>query len=406
MFLVYDAVDSEGKRTTDTVEAVDVYEAVEALRSRGLFVTRIDKSAGAKTTPGELTVVVDSARLPLKVLALLTRQMAMLLRAGSGLVPAIAAIQRQMRKPQQAALLGQVITDLEQGVTLTEALRKHPHTFDPIYCAIIAAGEASATLTGMFERLADIVGKRRAMRNKILGAMAYPSLLIVMCVSILGALLFFVLPRFRDMFVQLGVETPAPTRILLSLGELVHGYWPLEIAMVVLVGVGGIGLFLTSQRGRQWVSNVQTALPVVGRLRSHLIQAQVLRTIGMLLQSRVGVLDSLGLARKSTRNIGFQRLFDAVEDAVTSGGNLSTAFEESGIVEPQICQAIRNGEDSGNLGGAMSYCADVLDETNAEMINVVTKLVEPLILIVMGVVVGGVAISLFLPLFDMSAAMQ
>ena len=147
-------------------------------------------------------------------------------------------------------------------------------------------------------------------------------------------------------------------------------------------------------------------LPLIGRMRSRIMQAQILRTMGMLLEAQVGVLDTLELVRSSTWTKAFHRLFRSMDDAVTSGGQLSTAFSESGIIEPYICQAIRTGEDSGSLGEAMAYCADVLDETNTEMLNALAKLIEPAILITMGVVVGGVAISLFLPLFDLTSAIK
>ncbi|MGB2984562.1 MAG: type II secretion system F family protein, partial [Phycisphaerae bacterium] len=332
-------------------------------------------------------------------------QMAMLLRAGSGIVPAVAAIRRQMRKPTHATLLGQIIADLEDGMPLTDALRRHPRTFHSVYCAIIAAGEASATLTEMFERAAAIVGKQRAMRNKILGALAYPTLLTLMSCNIMLVLLFFVLPRFNDMFVQLGVEAPASTKLMLATADMLLGYWPVVLGAGVLSIVAAVSL-LTSQRGRQWISNVQIRIPVFGRIRSRLIQVQVFQTMGTLLQCGVGVLETLDLVRGSTRNRRFQRLFDDLDHAVTSGGQLSTAFEDSGIVEPAICQAVHTGEDSGNLGEAITYCADVLDETNTELINTSMKLIEPAILIGMGLVVGTVAVSLFLPLFDMTSAMR
>ncbi len=407
MILTYDAIDSEGHRTHDSIEATDTREGIEQLRSRGLYVTRIKAGNGEKSkNPKAQTLEVsDSKRLPLKVLVPFTRQMAMLLRSGSGLVPAIAAIKRQLSDPRQAALLGDIVASLEDGATLTDALRKHPRTFDGVYCAIIAAGEASATLTEMFDRLSSIVGKRRAMRKKILGACAYPALLVVMCSAIMLVLLLFVLPRFNTMFIELDVETPATTRMMLATGEALRHYW-----LLFLIGLGGLGLavakLLTSADGRQWLSNIQLDIPVLGRLRSRLIQGQVFRTMGMLLECRVGVLDALDLVRGSTRNSRYQRLFDRVEETVASGGHLSTALEESSLIEPYICHAIHTGEQSANLGGAISFCADNLDETNEELINVTMRLLEPAVLILMGLFVGGMAISLFLPLFDMTSAIR
>jgi len=417
MILTYDAVDAAGKSTHDSIEAGGVREAVDQLHRRGLFVTDIaetrgskgeDRSAkGGERDPSLRSSGFDlgSARLPLKALVLFTRQMAMLLRAGSGLVPAITAIRRQITNHKHAVVLDRLIADLEEGQTLTDALRKHPRTFDSVYCAIIAAGEASATLPQMFERLAGIVGKRRAMRNKIIGALAYPTLLTVMCFKISLVLLFFVLPRFENMFKQLGVKTPAVTQVLLTLGELLRSQWPLFLAgTLVLVG-GGIWA-LTSPAGRQWLSDLQLYIPFLGRLRTRLIQAQILRTLGMLTEARVDLLETFTLARPSTRNRQFQKLFDSMEEAVTSGGHVSDAFAASSLVEPYVSQAVRTGEDSGNLGEAMTYCADILDETNSELINTTAKLIEPAILITMGFVVGTVAISLFVPLFDLTSAIK
>jgi type II secretory pathway component PulF len=409
MLLTYDAVDASGRTSTDAIEAGTVRDAVEQLRRRGLYVKKIAEKAGSQSRAALPAAAgrfkSQTARLPLKALVQVTRQLAMLLRAGSGLVPALAAVQRQLKNRAHAALLGQLVADLEEGTTLTEALRKHPATFDAVYCAIIAAGEASGALTEMFERLSAIVGKRRALRKKILGALAYPVLLIAMCVKILLVLLFFVLPRFNAMFVQLGVETPATTKILLDTSDALRSYWPVALCGV-LVLIGGTVWTLTSKAGQQWLSDMQLVVPLLGRLRSRLIQGQIFRTMGMLLESRVDILETLDLVRESTRNRRFGKLFTDLQTAITSGGRLSTAFEESGIVEPYICQAIHTGEDTGNLGGAMTFCADMLDESNEELINVITKLIEPLILIGMGVVVGGVAISLFMPLFDMTSAIK
>jgi len=404
MILTYEAVDAAGKRSHDVVEARDRTEAADLLRRRGLFVTNLAPQA-ASSRSRAASRPAARGRLPLKTLALFTRQMAMLLRAGSGLVPALAAIKRQMAHPRQAAILGRLITDLEDGTTLTDALRRHPHTFDAVYCAILAAGEASGSLAPMFERLAGIVGSQRTMRKKIVGAVAYPVLLMAMCLSILNVLMFFVLPRFAGMFKQLGVTVPPTTALLLQTGEALRNHWPMLLALTL--GAAALAAWaVRTEGGQQWLADVQLRLPLLGRLRSRLIQAQVFRTMGTLLVSRVGVLDTLELVRQSTRNTRYQRLFDGLESAVTSGGQLSQAFEASGLVEPAICQAVHTGEDSGALGDALNYCADVLDENNTELISMLTRLIEPVILITMGLVVGAVAISLFLPLFDLTSAIH
>ena len=329
MILTYEAVDRQGKHQSDTVEASDAKEAIAQLRSRGLYVSQISeaRSRGGRAKAEAITATARRAgRLPLRPLVLFTRQMAMLLRAGSGIVPALRAIRREVKKPEQAALMEHLITDLEEGMPLTDALRRHPRTFNPVYCAVVAAGEASASLTEMFERMAVIVGKRQAMRGKILGALAYPALLIWLCLGIINTLVFFVLPRFADMFKQLGVELPASTRLMLAAGQGAVEYWP---ALVLALGafVGTLIFLARDPRGRQWFNDAQLRIPVIGRLLRRLLEAQVLRTMGMLLESKVGVLDTIDLARGVSNNVEFRKLFSALDNAVTSGGQLSTAFE-------------------------------------------------------------------------------
>jgi len=404
MQLTFDAVDVKGKPTHDVVEAHNAREAIEMLRRRGLFVTRIsdDTSAAKKQVR---THAARELKLSTNHLALFTRQMAMLLKAGSGVVPAMNAIGRQMPKPSHKELLRRIASDLEDGNSLTETLCRYPASFDPVYCAIVAAGEASGSLGKMFERLAEIVGKRRALRKQIKSAFAYPVLLIAMCVKIIGVMLLFVLPRFGDMFTQLGVNPPTTTLMLLGLGKALHDYWYMLLLGILVFAAATTWLVLSSF-GHQLISNLQTRIPGIGHLRAQMIQAQILRTMGMLLDSRVGLLETMELARKSTANRDFQNLFVDMAETVTTGGQVSTAMDRCRLLAPYVVQAVRTGEESGNLAGAMLYCADVLDESNTELLQTVMKLIEPAILIIMGLVVGGVAISLFLPLFDLTSAVQ
>lgn len=404
MILTYSAVNRDGESLTSTIEANDVREATESLRDQGLFVTAINESK-AKVKTEQSVTATSKTKLKLKTLTLFTRQMAMLLHAGSAVVPALSAIRRQMPQPKAKALLAKIISDLEEGLPLTDSLRRFPLVFDPVYCAIVAAGEASGHLADMFERLAEIVQRRRSMRNKILGSLTYPVLLILMSVQILAVLVLFVLPRFSTMFTQLAVEPPALTQYMLAAGDFFRGQWPIILGLFAVM-VGAVITIFSSTAGRLWLADVQLLPPLVGRLRSEMIQAQIFRTLGTLINSRVGLLDALDLARGATTNRRFQSLFKEIEEAVTSGSEPSSAFEASNLVEPYICQAIRTGEQSGNMGTALIYCADILDESNAEKVNNFSRLLEPSILIFMGGLVGGVAVSLFLPLFEMTAGIK
>jgi len=406
MILTFDAVNKSGHRLSDSIEASTKHEALERLRQKGLYVTNITESQPRMpSTRAASDVHRQGLRLPQKALVQITRQLAMLLRSGSDLVPALSAIKRQLRRPRYIELIRQLICDLEDGSPLSAALQKHPRAFDPVYCAIVAAGEASGTLTEMYDRLGHIVSKRRALRRKIVGAMTYPALLICMCTAITLVILLFVLPRFNMMFTELKVPTPGTTQFLLSISGVIqeHGF--------ALLG-GFVGLIvitiaaLLSAAGQQWLSDIQIYIPIIGRLRSRLIQGQVFRTLGTLLESGVDLLESIDLASRSTTNSRYRKLFADLTQTVTSGGGMAAAFETSGLVDSAICQAMRTGEECGSLGVSFTFCADTFDETNEEFITTITRLLEPIILIGMGLVVGTVAVSLFMPLFDMTSAIR
>ncbi|MBN1513970.1 MAG: type II secretion system F family protein [Phycisphaerae bacterium] len=379
-----------------------------------------DRSADRITEPGRPGVALHAGELPeaagpadgapathlpLRNLLLFTREMAMLLTSGSGVVPALAAIGRQMTRPAHRALIAQIRTDIEGGVPLADAITRHPGVFDPVYCAVVAAGEASATLPDTFVRLSEIISRRRAIVNRIIAATAYPALLTLLCSGIVCVLLFFVIPRFGGLFTSLQVPVPTSTAALLTLADALRAHWYLPAAGLALLVTGAVTAVRTDA-GRQWLADVQLVPPLLGHLASRLIQARAFRILGLLIQSHVSVLESFELARQVTRSRRFQSLFDSIVEAVSSGGSMSATLLDSGLISPTICQAIHTGEQSGALGNAVSFAADVLDEENEELLGIMTRLLEPVIIIIMGTVVGAVAVSLFMPLFDIATAVR
>ena len=406
MNLTYQAIAKQGHHVTDCLDAPTVQDGVEVLRKQGLFVTHIVADKDGTTSVKDRQVkAAEMARmkLPLSQLILFTRQMAMLLTSGSALVPALTAIAAQMKSPIHQRMIALIKENLEQGVSLTDALRAFPKSFNASYCAIVAAGESSATLPKMFARLTTLINKRRSIRNKIFGAMVYPVLLIFMSISIMGVIMFFVIPRFAGMFETLNVELPTSTKLMMAMATGLKQYWPFVILALASV-VGGMIWLVKTDFGQQLISNWQIRIPLAGRLMSRLIQGQTFRILGMLLEVQVGLLEAMNLARGVTRNDRFQTLYDDLDDSVTRGESVSAAMERTSLINPSIIQAIRTGEQSGRLGESISYVADILDEENTELLSTITKLIEPLVLIVLGAVVGTVSVSLFMPLFDMTAA--
>ncbi|MCH7701826.1 MAG: type II secretion system F family protein [Planctomycetes bacterium] len=408
MNLAYQAVDKSGQRVSQMIEAPNVQDAMARLRGEGLFVTQIEETrSGHRMSSAASSGAATGAntKMSLKTQVLFTRQLHILLASGSAIVPALKAIARQFKNPEHIALVNGCVEDLEEGLSLSEALQKYPRVFNTTYTAIVAAGEASAKLPQMLERLALMLTKRKAVANKVLGATAYPALLMVMSGSIVLVMLFFVIPRFGEMFTSLDVPLPGSTKFLLGLADVLTGYWWI-FALLPASFAGLVYVAVKTAAGRQWVSDNHTRVPLLGRLASRLIQGSFLRTFGSLVGCRVGVLEALELSRGVTANRSFQLLFDGLDEAVTSGRVMSDTMEESGLFAPFICQAIRTGEESGTIGEALIFSADIMDEENTALIETVTKLIEPAVLIVMGAVVGGVAVSLFMPMFDMTSAIN
>lgn len=403
MNLTYKAIDAQGVPVSDVIEAVDASEAIEKLRQRGLFVKSIGSADAVRTESGGRTS--KEAALSLGRLVFFTRQLAILLKSGAAVVPALQVIRKQTAQKTELAIITSLINDLEDGLPMAEAMRRFPRTFDAAYRAIVAAGEASATLPAMMDRLSGILQQRRALRGKIISATIYPALLLFMSINVVAGMLTFVVPRFAGMFKAIGVEIPWSTQALLSLSDKLTAYWYLPVGALMALTVLCVFVGL-SPRGRQFLVDLPTELPGIRRIASRLIQGKIYRTLGTLIECRVGLIEALNLSRDVTANRRFRTLVHDMIEALTKGEGLSSVLLKRPFIDPAIAYSIQVGEENGQLGPSISYCADILDEENAQRIAVMTKLLEPIILIVMGGVVGGVAISLFLPLFDVTSAMH
>ncbi len=403
MKIAYRAIDGGGSAVADVIEAPSIAEAAEQLRRDGLFVTEVQE-AGRSAKPSRGTrrqARRGGAAMRLRDLLLFTRQMAMLLKAGSPVVPALDAIARPM-KGSGREIVDTVRRRMESGRGLSESLKEFPETFSDVYIAILGAGEASANLPEMFSRLAELVAYRRDMRNRVLAAMAYPALLILLSVAIVVTMVAFVVPRFKVLFESLDTTLPMSTQVMFGIAFLIRDHW------LWALGGGGValvagGLTYYSGPGRQWLTDLKTRLPLAGKMYIRLLQAQMFRVMGLLLESRVGIMETLHLSSGISSNRDYRTLCQAMHDELEGGGRLSAAMARSALISPTIAQAVSTGEESGRMDQAMLFVADVMDEENAQMIGTATKMMEPLILIIMGMVVGGIALSLFIPLFDLAA---
>jgi type II secretory pathway component PulF len=281
-------------------------------------------------------------------------------------------------------------------------MKEFPHTFPETYIAVVGAGEMSANLPDMFTRLAVMVTRKREIRNRIISATAYPALLICLSFTIVATMVVFVVPRFKALFASLNSPLPWSTKVMFSTSLFLRGHWPWFLGAGV-AAVVVVVLLCKTAGGRQRLCDWQTRLPLAGKLFARLILAQMYRVMGLLLESRVGLMETLHLAGRISSNKDYQTLLTTMTETVEQGDRLGDAVSRSAMVPPSIAQAVVIGEESGHLDQAMLFVADVQDEDNAQMIDALTKLIEPIILIGMGFVVGAIALSLFIPLFDLAA---
>ena len=404
MRFAYTAVDPSGKTVNDTLEAADLTEAMDALRRQGLYVSDIRAASGGLNYAGPRR---KSKRMGtgrrLKNMAMFTRQLAVLVASGTPLVQALAALERQTKDVAWREMIESVRVKVEEGSTLAEAMAEHPKAFDAVARSLISAGESSGSFDTMLDRLAVLSRKQLQVRTAIVGAMIYPSLLILVAIGVLALMMLFVLPRFAGLFETLDVELPPMTKILMSCSDFLRTYW---WAIPIAVGGGFFGLrsWLQTAAGRRAIDLTMLRLPAIGKIVRSFSVARIARVLGVLLVGKVPLLEALGLARQTVSNHKYIDLVARAEEAVTRGGNVSTVFAATDLVSPALCEAIRAGEQSGQMGALLLNIADFLDEENEVVVKSLTSILEPIILIVLGLVVGFVALSMFLPLFDLTSA--
>ncbi|MCU0914907.1 MAG: type II secretion system F family protein [Planctomycetes bacterium] len=404
MKLAYKAYDGLGKAVTGIIEAGDTVGASELLHRKGLYVAAIEASIPAQ----EKTRFIrrhSSGGQRLKDVAWFSRQLFVLVSSGTQLADALHALERQARPGPWRQVITSLRTRVEGGAALAVAMETHNAYFDPIYRNLIAAGESSGRLVEMFDQLAGLKQKQLRVRNSVVGALVYPCLLVTVGLTMFVMLLLFVIPRFAGLFQTMAVPLPASTAVLLHASDAFRAYW--WLTMLLAAGaVGGAVVGLRTPRGRQMRDRLVLRLPYVGPIVKSLSTARIVSLLGVLMQARIPVLEALRHVRHSTGNGRYQELIARAEEAVTKGEAMSAAFDDTGLVSPSVYEAIRSGEESGELDRLLITISTFLDEENEVIVRSLTSIIEPLILIVMGLLVGLIAICMFMPLFDLASITQ
>lgn len=406
MKIAYTAFDRAGKSVRDVIDAASTIEAGELLRQRGLYATELSVSTDSGTDArGARARSAGGAGRRLADASMFVRQLSVLVSTGTPMVEAITSLERQLAPGAWRTSVERIRQRVEEGSSLSAALEHEPRYFDPVARSLIAAGESGGKLDDMLRRLASLMRQQIRVRSQIIGAMVYPVLLVNVALGVLCTMMFFVLPRFKGLFESLGAQLPPTTRLLMDMSEFVAAYWWALLAGVIVCGVSA-KLWLSTPAGKRGVATFVVRAPQIGRVARAMATARVVRMLGVLVEGRVPVQEALRLTRESTGNVLYSELVADAEDAVTRGENISNALERSTLVSSSVVEAIRSGERSGQLGPVLTHLADFMDEDNELVLKSLSSIVEPLILIVLGCLIGFVAVSMFLPLFDLATATQ
>lgn len=391
----YTARTLSGETQTGTVELPSLEDVRQHLRRNNLRIVRVREQARRKRTRG----------IPTRDIVIFTRQFATMINSGLPLVQSLDILAQQTENKALSDVTRQVVYDVESGNTLADALDKHRNAFSTLYVNMVAAGEAGGILDTILLRLATFLEKNDAIIRKVKGAMIYPAVILSVAVVAIVVLLVFVIPTFQQMFASVNLELPLPTRIVIALSQLLQGWWWLIGLGIVAFGLA-IRSYYQTENGRLNLDRVLLGVPVLGDLLRKSAIARFTRTLGTLLSSGVAILDGLEI---TARTAGNRVIHDAVMESrgsIAGGETIAGPLEHSGVFPPMVTSMIAVGEATGGLDEMLSKIADFYDDEVDAAVTALLSLMEPVMIVVLGVVVGGMIIAMYLPIFDMINAVQ
>jgi type IV pilus assembly protein PilC len=386
----YSARAINGELKSATIDAPSREEAVAQLRKQRLNVIKIDEATKKK----------KGGKVPMRDIVIFTRQFSTMINAGLPLVQALDILATQSENQALKDVTRQVVFDVESGNTVADALRKHPNAFSELYVNMVAAGEAGGILDTILMRLAVFMEKNDALVRKVKGAMIYPGVIMSVAVIAITVLLVFVIPVFENMFASVNMALPLPTRIVIGASRFLKLYW-------WAVGAGLFGLFYlfknyyATSNGKLTIDKLMLKTPVLGDVLRKSAVSRFTRTLGTLISSGVSILDGLEITAKTAGNRVIQDAIMESRASIAGGETISAPLKKSAVFPPMVISMIAVGEQTGGLDEMLTKIADFYDEEVDAAVSGLLSMMEPMMIVFLGVVVGGMVVSMYLPIFDM-----
>jgi type IV pilus assembly protein PilC len=393
----YTARGPNGELKQATMEAKSRDDVVSTLRRQRLNVVKIDEQAAKKKAGG--------GSISMRDIVIFTRQFSTMINAGLPLVQALDILSKQSENKSLQDVTRAVVFDVESGNTVADALRKHPKAFSDLYVNMVAAGEAGGILDTILLRLATFMEKNDALVRKVKGAMIYPGVIMSVAAIAIAVLLIFVIPVFENMFASVNLALPLPTRVVIGASKFLTSYWYLVLGGMV----AGFYLFKNyykTSSGKLAIDKAMLKFPVLGDVLRKSAVSRFTRTLGTLIGSGVSILDGLEITAKTAGNRVIQDAIMESRASIAGGETISAPLAKSQVFPPMVISMIAVGEQTGGLDEMLSKIADFYDEEVDAAVSGLLALLEPLMIVFLGVVVGGMVVAMYLPIFDMINAVQ
>ena len=398
----YRVKDASGRRESGTLAAPNAAQASRSLRSGGNNLVGIHRDFGPGRAAGQAIAV--PSRVKRDQVVFLATQLAIMVDTGVPLDEALDSIADQTEHSGLKVLVADLSEQVKGGVEFSAALESHPKAFDNLFVSLMRAGEASGTMGQMLVRASQYMESEREIRKRIKGAMAYPVCMMGFCVLVVIGLMIFILPRFQRIYAGKGAVLPLPTRVLLATSFAMITYWPFIL--------GGLGALITaamfyfrSEGGRLFLDKVRITAPIIGPMYRKACLARSLRTMATMVSSGVSMLDGLAITAQAAGNCFFARVWTDLAESVKEGSSLSEPLFSCDLIPRTVSQMVAAGERAGKLGPVMDRIAGFCEDDLKVAVKTVTMMIEPIMIVVMGLVVGGIALALLLPVFSIAKVM-
>ena len=398
----YIAYDRRGKNKKGIIDADSAMAARQKLRGSEIFPVELkETSVKRKDVPSDRISGFSLRRIASRELSAMTRQLSTLLGAGISLVASLEALIIQVTNPLLKKVLAQIKESVNEGNSLASSISQHPKLFSQVYINMVRAGEASGSLDLVLERLADFSEHQDALKGRFIAAMIYPIIMSCMGVLALTILVTFVVPKFVQVFSEMEKALPLPTIIVIGASNFLKSFWWLILG-ILIAAVIGVRQFIKTPKGQRLWDQIKLRVPLFGLINIKMAMARFGRTLGSLLQSGVPLLSALQIVRNIVNNVLIAEDIDTAMEEIQAGKALATPLSKSSWVPPVAVQMITVGEQSGDLERMLNKVADIYEREVESQITAMTSLLEPVMILIMALMVGFIAISILLPILEMS----